>query len=172
MTPYLKALILKLVAAQNNDQKIPTASIASANTTVNTQTKPNQGQTTSPPQVSAAKPKLDIKPLKFPAMPVEQNDPNLPRLKSQSPTPPAPPQQEPPPPTQSKLKVLGLFFNKMTIFIIIVILFFITSSGLILAYTNYVVFTPPKSIQNLIDKIITISPIPKDSLPNRLKGSF
>ena len=109
---------------------------------------------------------------KFPAMPVEQNDPGLPRLKSQSPPPIAQKQQAPPPPSLPKLKILGLFFNKMILFIIIVILFFITSSGLILAYTNYVVATPPKNIQNLIDKIITIAPIPNDNRPQRLKENF
>ena len=135
----------------------------SANAPLNAQAKPNQKQTTAPPQASAAKSKLEIKPLKFPAMPVEQNDPNLPRLKSQSPAPPAPPQQAQPPqaPTQPKLKILGLFFNRITTFIAIVILFFVLCSGLILAYTDYGIYTPPKVIRNFFDALIANTPLPK-----------
>ena len=149
------------MAAQNNNQKPPDPAPPGTNPQISTSPQPNTDQ-------------QDLKTgiQKFPAMPVEQNDPNLPRLKSQSPTPAAPQQQAPPPQQQSKLNILGLFFNKITLFIIVVLLFFITSSSIILAYTNYVVATPPKNIQNLIDKIITISPIPKDSLPERLKENF
>lgn len=154
------------MAPQNNDQKVPTTSESqAANSPLNALGKPNQKQATAPPQVSAAKPKLDIKPLRFPPMPIEQNSPNIPKLKFQSPPVVAPQPQAPTTqPPRSKLQIFGLFglfFNRITTFIIIVILFFVLCSGLILAYTDYGIYKPPKVIRNFFDALIAKTPLPK-----------
>lgn len=57
------------------------------------------------------------------------------------------------------------FFTKTKVVLALLTLFFLLFSGssLILAYTNYQIYSPPKSIRQFLDGIIIATPLPKNA---------
>jgi len=166
-----KQLILKLMA-QTEDQD-PKPNQAEAENTQGTQnpnepTAPIKGEKNSPFPNLASKLKIGIQ--KFSAMPVEQSNPDLPKLTTQSPPANLPQAPQPPKPKGSPFKFLSIFsliFNWATFFLVIVITIFLITAGLILSYTSYTVYSPPAFFKNFINALIVKTPLPDQvqSLP-------
>lgn len=119
-----------------------------ASTTTN---QPSQNQPANPPPPSASTPPQQPAPVSVEPSVASPQEP---------PTPTAAPQQNQTPPQVTYPKsTKRLFFSFLTVLLLITIVAF--TGGIALAYTNYPLINPPKTIKNALDKIIVISPFPK-----------
>lgn len=174
LTANIKKLILKLMPQDENNQKgVKDSNWVAVDTPDQTPQDlniPKVATDKRPTAIANVASKLKIGIQKFPAMPVAQNDPNLPKLTTQSPPTNLPPSPPIPKPKGSPFKFLSIFsliFNAATLFLVIIIVIFLISSGLILAYTNYTVYTPPKLVRDFLSTLIVKTPLPDkvESLP-------
>lgn len=101
----------------------------------------------------------------FDAIPKVQPPPKMPPPATAPPVPPAvPPAAAPLKPDELKEEDKRSFLSKSKILFLLIafFIFFVTSVSLTLAYTDYVILTPPLPIRSVIDTIIMKSPLPKN----------